>query len=41
VKGAAHLEAARLWLAFIRSPTALSIFDHYGFKPFTRTASAD
>jgi ABC-type molybdate transport system substrate-binding protein len=41
VKGAAHLEAARLWLSFIRSPAALSIFERYGFKPFTRTGAAD
>jgi hypothetical protein len=24
-----------------RSPTALTIFEHYGFKPCTGTASAD
>jgi ABC-type molybdate transport system substrate-binding protein len=41
VKGAAHPEAARLWLSFIRSPTALSIFERYGFKPFTAASSAD
>lgn len=41
VKGAAHAEAARLWLSFIRSPTALSIFERYGFKPYTRAASAN
>ena len=35
VKGAAHPQAARAWLAFIRSPTALSIFERYGFKPYT------
>jgi ABC-type molybdate transport system substrate-binding protein len=40
VKGAAHREAARLWLSFIRSPKALSIFERYGFKPFTKAASA-
>jgi ABC-type molybdate transport system substrate-binding protein len=40
VKGAAHPEAARLWLSFIRSPKALSIFERYGFKPFTTAASA-
>lgn len=34
-------EAARLWLSFIRSPTALSIFERYAFKPFTTAASAD
>jgi molybdate transport system substrate-binding protein len=34
VKGAAHPEAARLWLSFIHSPEALSIFQRYGFKPY-------
>jgi ABC-type molybdate transport system substrate-binding protein len=34
VKGAAHPEAARLWLDFIRSPAALAIFSRYGFKPY-------
>jgi ABC-type molybdate transport system substrate-binding protein len=34
VKGAAHPEAARAWLAFIRSPEALAIFEHYGFQPY-------
>jgi ABC-type molybdate transport system substrate-binding protein len=34
-------EAARLWLSFIRSPAALSIFERYGFKPFTTAASAN
>jgi molybdate transport system substrate-binding protein len=41
VKGAPHPDAARLWLSFIHSPTALSIFERYGFKPFTTAASAD
>ena len=41
VKGAAHPDAARLWLSFIHSPTALSIFERYGFKPFTTAASAN
>ncbi len=41
VKGAAHPDAARLWLSFIDSPTALSIFERYGFKPFTTAASAN
>jgi molybdate transport system substrate-binding protein len=41
VKGAAHPEAARLWLSFIRSSTALSIFERYGFKPYTGDASAN
>ncbi|MBB5373447.1 substrate-binding domain-containing protein [Acidocella aromatica] len=35
VKDAAHPDAAKAWLAFLRSPTALSIFEHYGFKPYT------
>jgi len=34
VKGAAHPEAAKAWLAFIRSPDALKIFENYGFKPY-------
>ncbi len=34
VKGAAHPEAAKLWLDFIKSPKALAIFEHYGFKPY-------
>ena len=34
VKGAPHEEAARTWLAFIRSPTALKILEGYGFKPY-------
>lgn len=38
VRSAPHPEAARLWLSFIRSPTALSIFERYGFKPFTKAA---
>jgi molybdate transport system substrate-binding protein len=40
VRGAPHPEAARLWLSFVRSPTALSIFERYGFRPFTTAASA-
>jgi molybdate transport system substrate-binding protein len=34
VKGAAHPEAARAWLDFIRSPDALHIFERYGFKAY-------
>ena len=34
VKGAAHEDAGKAWLAFIRSPTALKIFESYGFKPY-------
>jgi molybdate transport system substrate-binding protein len=40
VRGAPHPEAARLWLSFVRTPTALSIFERYGFRPFTTAASA-
>ncbi len=36
VKGAAHPEAAKAWLAFIRSRPALAIFERYGFKPYDR-----
>jgi ABC-type molybdate transport system substrate-binding protein len=35
VKGAAHADASRLWLAFIRSPEAMRIFAIYGFAPYT------
>ena len=41
VRGALHAEAARLWLSFIHSPTALSIFERYGFKPYTGATSGD
>lgn len=34
VKDAAHPAAAKQWLGFIHSPTALKIFEHYGFKPY-------
>ena len=34
VKGAPHPDAARAWLAFLRSPEALAIFARYGFKPY-------
>jgi molybdate transport system substrate-binding protein len=34
VKGATHSAAAKAWLAFIRSPSALAIFERYGFKPY-------
>lgn len=33
VKGAAHPEAAKMWLDFIHSPSALKIFEKYGFTP--------
>ncbi|MHB1333178.1 MAG: substrate-binding domain-containing protein [Sulfuriferula sp.] len=35
VKGAAHPEAGKKWIAFLHSPTALGIFEHYGFKAYT------
>ena len=41
VRDALHAEAARLWLSFIHSPTALSIFERYGFKPYTGATSGD
>src|ERR1700704_5868927 len=41
VKGAPHKEAAELWLSFIHSPQALSIFERYGFKPYTGKASTN
>jgi len=34
VKNAAHPEAAKQWLEFLRSPAALKIFERYGFKPY-------
>jgi ABC-type molybdate transport system substrate-binding protein len=34
VKGAPHPRAAQQWLAFIRSPQGLTIFERYGFKPY-------
>jgi ABC-type molybdate transport system substrate-binding protein len=34
VKGAAHPDAARTWLAFIHSPPALAIFEGYGFHAY-------
>ena len=33
VKGATHAKAASLWLKFLKSPEALRVFEHYGFKP--------
>ena len=39
VKGAAHPEAAKAWLKFIASPTALKSFEGYGFKPYVAKAS--
>ena len=34
VKGAAHPEASKAWLTFITSPTAIKIFEGYGFKAY-------
>lgn len=34
IHGAAHLEAARLWLAYIHSPPAIAIFERYGFHAY-------
>jgi ABC-type molybdate transport system, periplasmic component len=33
VKGAPHPQAAKAWIQFLRSPSALKIFERYGFKP--------
>jgi molybdate transport system substrate-binding protein len=41
VKGTQHPEAAKLWLSFVHSPQALSIFERYGFKPYTGKAPAN
>ena len=41
VKGSRHARAARLWLAFLRSPAALAIFERYGFAPYVSAAHAD
>ena len=35
VKGAAHPKWAKDWVNFLKTPTALQIFEHYGFKPYT------
>ncbi len=40
VKGAAHEQAARDWLGFIRSPESLQIFAGYGFKPYMEGGKA-
>ena len=39
VKDAQHVDAARLWLAFIQSGPALAIFERYGFRPYQTHAS--
>ncbi|MHB1175438.1 MAG: molybdate ABC transporter substrate-binding protein [Sulfuriferula sp.] len=35
VKGAAHPEAGKEWVEFLHSPTALAIFERYGFKAYS------
>lgn len=35
VKDAPHPDAAKAWLAFIRSKSALAIFERYGFKAYS------
>jgi molybdate transport system substrate-binding protein len=37
VAGAAHPQAAKAWLDFIRSPEALRIFEGYGFKRYEKS----
>ncbi|HUX18226.1 MAG TPA: substrate-binding domain-containing protein [Acidithiobacillus sp.] len=34
VKGASHPKWAQAWVNFLKSPKALEIFEHYGFKPY-------
>jgi ABC-type molybdate transport system substrate-binding protein len=34
VKGAAHADAAKKWLDFLRTPEAVAIFARYGFQPY-------
>jgi ABC-type molybdate transport system substrate-binding protein len=41
VKGAAHPKAAEDWLRFIRSDTALRVFERYGFKRYQPTTASD
>jgi molybdate transport system substrate-binding protein len=41
VKGAPHPEAAKLWLSYIHSPEALTIFKRYGFQPYAGAATAN
>ncbi|BBP03494.1 hypothetical protein TPL01_08730 [Sulfuriferula plumbiphila] len=35
VKGAAHPEAGKEWVGFLRSPTARAIFERYGFRAYS------
>jgi molybdate transport system substrate-binding protein len=39
VAKAVHPTAAKAWLAFIRSPEALAIFERYGFKAYAASSS--
>lgn len=39
VKQAPHPRAGRLWIEFLRSPSALKIFERYGFKPVSSTVA--
>ncbi len=34
LKDAPHRAAGEVWVAFLRSPAALAIFEHYGFQPY-------
>jgi len=36
VKGAAHPKAGKEWVEFLRTPTALAIFERYGFKAYSK-----
>lgn len=40
VKSAAHADGARLWLAFIKSAPAMTIFARCGFKPYQTARAA-
>ena len=40
VRGAPHPRAARAWIEYLRSPTALRIFERYGFKAVARGRKA-
>jgi ABC-type molybdate transport system substrate-binding protein len=35
LKAAPHRKAAQMWVDYLRSPQALAIFEHYGFKPYS------
>jgi ABC-type molybdate transport system substrate-binding protein len=35
LKAAPHHKAAQMWVDYLRSPQALAIFEHYGFKPYS------